>query len=244
MLDFSDKIIAKIEEQKIKPRPRWQFIVKKYTILTLAIASLILGGLSFSLIFHLLNNQDWTWQSIDRSHFLLLILNSLPLAWLAFFVLFIVTLCYNFRQLKHGYKYPVKTIALSALVTMICFGILAAILGINRQIHSLLSNRIPSYQNAFDPRMQAWDRPQAGFLSGRIKEFNEFGFILENPHQQALQVIVNRNTIISPELEGEVSERIRVFGFVSPPDSFIAQEIKPWERMRPRSGMMPPLMMR
>ncbi|MFA5163308.1 MAG: hypothetical protein WC441_02140 [Patescibacteria group bacterium] len=243
MLDLSDKIIAKIEEQKIKPRPKWQFMVKKYAVLTLAIASLLLGGLSFSVIFHLLNNQDWTWQSIDRSHFFLLILNSLPLAWLAFFVLFIVVLCYNFRQLKHGYRYPVKTIALSALVTMIFFGTLAAILGINRQVHNLL-NRVPVYQNTFDSRLQAWDRPQAGFLTGRIKEFNQSGFTLENPHLKNWQVIVSPKTIIDPELEGEINERVRVFGFVSLPGSFIAQEIKPWERMRPREGLMPPPMMR
>lgn len=218
--------------------------IKKYTVLSLAVASLILGGLSFSLIFHLLNNQDWTWQSIDRGHLLILALNSLPLAWLAFFVLFILTLYYNFRQLKNGYKYPKKMIILSALITMIFFGMLAAILGINRQVHNLLSSRMPVYQNTFDSKLQAWDKPQSGFLTGNIKEFNKAGFILENPHRQAWQVIINEDTIISAELNGDINERIRVFGFISPPNSFIAQEIKPWERMRRGPGPMSPMMMR
>ncbi|MCX6798394.1 MAG: hypothetical protein NTX66_04270 [Candidatus Falkowbacteria bacterium] len=44
MLSTSEKIVAKIEAKQLKPRPRWQFIVKKYSILTLTLTSLILGS--------------------------------------------------------------------------------------------------------------------------------------------------------------------------------------------------------
>lgn len=240
MLSTSEKIVAEIENKQLKPRPRWQFIVKKYSILSFTLASLILGSLAFSLVLHLMNSEDWGIQSISRGRFLYLMFISLPFAWLIFLVLFIVSVFYNFRQLRNGYKYPCRTIVLSALITIVFFGSLAALFGLNKTIHTALSKQSPFYREAFDPRSQAWNRPQVGFLAGQIIKLNDDGLMIRDPRANDWQIEIDTNTIIAPEVKLELNEQIKVIGAIDHDFDFDAQEIVPWERPALKNHQAPP----
>jgi len=245
MLDLSEKIISKIESKQIRPRPRWQFIAKKYAVFTIGIAALILGSLAFSLVLHLVKNQDWELQTIGRYRFLILIISSLPFVWLIFFISILALIYYNFRQLRKGYKYPTRTIILSSLAITIFFGGLAAILGLNQELHETLNNHLPpSFRAVLDTRRPAWDRPQAGLLAGKIIDLDRSHFTLEDPHLFHWQVQLDDQTVIATETELHLDDQVKIIGLALPPNIFIAQEIRPWERLtlpRHRPPLTPPL---
>lgn len=235
MLSSSEKFVAKIEENKISPKPRWQFSVKKYSVLTFTVVLLILGSLAFSLVLYLVNNQDWGLQSISRGRWLVLIITTLPYAWLLFFALFIISIFYSLRQLKHGYKYPTKTIVLSSLVTVVFFGSLAAGFGIHRRIHLLLSQQVPYYQTAFDSQARIWARPQMGFLAGKVTEFDSDNLIIQDPGLNDWQIAIGPKTVIDSDVDLELNEQVKVMGHITKDKIFEAQEIKLWEKnIRPR----------
>ncbi|MCX6798395.1 MAG: hypothetical protein NTX66_04275 [Candidatus Falkowbacteria bacterium] len=164
----------------------------------------------------------------------------MPFAWLIFLGLFIISILHNFRQLKNGYKYPRRTILLSALVTVIFFGSLAAMFDLNQKVHTALSQQVPFYRATFDPRSQVWNRPQMGFLAGKIiKLDDDDNLIIKDPRLTTWQIKINPETIISPEVELELDEQIKVIGFIINDNNFRAQEIRLWERPAWPGGQRP-----
>ena len=230
MSNASEKIIAKIESEKIKPRPQWQFSLKKYSVLALTVIALILGSLSFSLVLYLINNQDWGLQTISRSRFIFLIFMSLPFAWLVFLILFIAFIFFNFRQLRNGYKYPMRTIVATACLTIIILGSLAAGLGLHRQLHQMFSRQIPFYQTTFDPRHRLWIQPQKGFLAGQITAHQGDDLYIIDPLSNDWHIDITKRTVVAPELKLEPNEEVKIIGIIIRPGDFDAQEIRPWER--------------
>jgi hypothetical protein len=230
MNSASEKTLEKIEQEKITPKPRWQFLARQYSVWTLTVVSLLLGALAFSLILYLIGSQNWDIRQAMGSNWFRWIFLSLPLAWILFFLLFVAAIYYNVRHFKKGYKYPAYLIGVSALVTAIFFGVIAASFGLHQKIHDLFVARLPFYQQVFDDRINAWDRPGEGFLAGRINQPTADGFTLHD--------FMNHDWLIKTDSETEwegsvkflIGEQVKVVGQEIDQDTFQAQEIRPWER--------------
>jgi len=226
----SDKVSEKIADGELTPTSKWRFRFKEYSVWTLTAVCLILGSLAFSLILYLMTTQDWNIRPTMGGpiwHWLLL---SLPFAWIIFFLLFLAAVYYVVRQFKKGYRYPTRTIILSALITVIFFGALAAGLGLHRRLHQFFSQSIPYYENFFDARINAWERPQAGLLAGEITAEETDGFDLRDFRRHDWRVLVGADTRLPDDFVLFIGERVRVIGQAGDPGQFRAQEIRPWER--------------
>ncbi len=240
MPSASEKVLKKIEEGKVTPKPRWWFVARRYSVWTVAVVSLVLGSLAFSLILYLLTNQDWNLRPTAGHHFLSWLLLSLPYAWIVFFLLFLAVIYFNFRQFKKGYKYPAYLVIITACVTVVLFGSVAAGLGLHRRLHTLFVNSMPFYQTIFDARVNAWERPQAGFLAGQITAGLDDGFSLRDFRRQDWDVTMNSQTKLEDELELVVGEEVKIIGQEIGPSVFSAQEIRGWERdERPGPNAVP-----
>ena len=102
--DASKNILDKIKENKITPKPKWQFRLEQVGIWALAVLSLIIGAKAFAVIIFRLVNNDWE----IREHLGRSLLNhallTLPYLWIIVMVLFILLAYYNARHTKKGYR--------------------------------------------------------------------------------------------------------------------------------------------
>ena len=70
MNKISEKILDKIKQQHIIPKPRWQFLLKDYLIWAVFVIATIIGSLSVGIIIHLLVDFDWTaYKYLDKGFF-------------------------------------------------------------------------------------------------------------------------------------------------------------------------------
>ena len=56
---ISKKILQKIRKEQIKPKPKWEFLLKNYVFWGAFILSIIVGGLASSVAIFRLVNNDW-----------------------------------------------------------------------------------------------------------------------------------------------------------------------------------------
>ena len=55
---LSEKIIEEIKRQGIKPRPRWQFLLKRWVLWSLAVFSAVLGSIAIAIIIFTFIDHD------------------------------------------------------------------------------------------------------------------------------------------------------------------------------------------
>ena len=56
--NISKQVLEKIKDKKIKPKSKWEFLLKDYVWWFLGILALNIGGLAFSVIIYFLVNND------------------------------------------------------------------------------------------------------------------------------------------------------------------------------------------
>ncbi len=230
MSNTSEKILEKIEQGGVTPKAKWKFIAERYSIRTLAFVSLVLGSLAFSLILFLLMDQDWNIRQAMGTNWFRWLFLSLPIAWIIFFLLFLATVYFSIRHFKKGYKYPAYFIVLSALITVVFFGSLAAGLGLHQKIHSLFTRRLPFYPGIFDARINNWEQPTAGLIAGQIVLPNKDGFELKDFRGQTWEIQVSEETILPNSDDLSIGEMVKIIGQKLGQNNFKAQEIRFWER--------------
>ncbi len=57
--NLSQKTWNKIKREKIAPRPKWIFSLKYFSLWAFLASFVLIGGLSFSIIFFVIANSDW-----------------------------------------------------------------------------------------------------------------------------------------------------------------------------------------
>ena len=81
--NIPNQVLEKIKN--IRPTPRWQFLLRDYSVWILGAVSLALGSLSFSVVLFMLANNDWDIYSEISNSFFKFLLITLPYFWLVFF---------------------------------------------------------------------------------------------------------------------------------------------------------------
>jgi hypothetical protein len=251
MSDLSNKILQTIENQKIEPRPKWQFIAKSYTLWILAGLSLIFGSIASSMVFlnitdtaHMptppcLLNPNFPPCHESSIHWFFL---AIPYAWLITLGLFIWVLYYNIRHFKKAYHYPAWLLISSAFLGSILLGSLLSLAGLHRSLDDAFSRRIPIYTPMFDARVHVWQRPDEGFMAGRVKQMVTGGFDLEDFQKNIWQINLDSETIVDQEaINLNVGDMVRVIGEKTADNQFRAEEIKSWNPSHYRNNPAGPL---
>ncbi|SRR6056297_781306 len=222
---ISEKIFRKIKEDHLKPRPRWEFLLKDYTVWTLFGISLIIGGLAVSVIFHMVVNNDWDLYQYVSGNFSGFLLATLPYFWLIILAFFIVSAYYNLKHTKKGYLLSLgKILVLSLLISVFLGGGLYAA-GLSEPINNVFSRKIPFYKETLERRCKMWNRPQKGLLAGRVLE-------VESPQKFYLLDFNNKNWCVEcpqlsqcPHIQEGFNNSVKIIGKTGK-DCFQARDIK------------------
>lgn len=169
MEDLSQKIINIIKDKKIKPKSRWQFLLRDYFVWFLFTISVVIGALATSVVLFMIKTQG---------HLLILpnlglirkLSVALPYFWLIILIIFMAVAYYNFKHTKTGYRYNTCLIVVLSIVFSLALGALIFIFGMAEKFEELTYNHLPIYHNLSDHRIRMLIRPHEGILAGWVVE--------------------------------------------------------------------------
>lgn len=220
MNKLAKKILKKIEQQALKPRPHWLFIVRNILLWLLLLLWVAVGSLASAMVIDSLRFNDWqlAWQLGHH-----LIIRSLPLFWLTTLLLTIVILRSYFRKTRHGYRHSLIRITIDGLIISLLLGTIIAYSGLGKQINQNLAQR-PLYHR-LNCQDYLWHRPDQGLLIGQIL----------NQKSTVLQIVAFDNSIwtininektIQSATPTQIGQSVKIIGQITGPQIFTAREIR------------------
>ncbi|MFA5878245.1 MAG: hypothetical protein WC845_02675 [Candidatus Staskawiczbacteria bacterium] len=168
MSEISEKVIQDIEEKKIHPRPRWYFLMGRYSTFSLFVFSIVFGALSVATILFMLFDYDRDISQYFGRGLFKDILISIPYLWIVLFVFFILSADYNLRRTPRGYRFELHKIILLNLFLSILVGTGLFCFGFDSEIDDLVSRNVPFYENLIYNKDDIWVFPEKGLLSGEV----------------------------------------------------------------------------
>lgn len=220
--NLGQKIIDKIQNTHLEPKPRWHFLLKNRLVWMAGALTLLIGAVAMSVIFYLVNNQDLSLYKQADASFISWLLLSLPYFWIFFLALFIYLLYYNIKHTKKGYRYHPALLITSSILFSILLGALFSTLGIGRHIDNVLSQRAPLYDRVFNPHINMWSQPEKGRLTGliAIKQDNQHFILLDRNHSQWQVMHSGQDDALV-----QVGQVIKLIGRIEDKNKFLAQDL-------------------
>lgn len=212
---ISDTTLKLIKKKHLKPIPRWEFIAKNWGLWTALILCLLLLVLGFALsIFGVVDNI------------------IVPYLWLFIAIIFFVLSYLLFQKTKRAYHFPRWQVIVVMTALALILGTTFFKIGLARRLDSSLENRLPLYRHVVPMKLQAWSRPELGYLSGTItKIIDDSNFEIRDFSGKKWQISGN-NIIIKGRLTLNIGTDIKIIGSQSGKDTFIVSEIRPWSSGR------------
>jgi len=229
MSEITNEVLEKIKQDKIQPRPRWEFLMKDYVVWSLFAIFVVLGGLAVSVIIFMLTSHDWDiYRYLDKS-FIEYFLLSVPYFWIILIFGILAIAWLDFRNTKKGYKYDFAKIGLINIVASILLGVVFYYSGVGLKIEQVFSDNLPFYQ-AIHPMRKAdvWENPDKGLLIGEITD-------IIDDQTFNLRDLNNENWIVScikclwrGGLKKEQGMVVKVLGEKTSEDTFQVFDVRPW----------------
>ena len=158
--NICDEVFEKIKASHIKPKPRWECLLKNYIFWGLFVLSLIVGALAVSVIIFMVQNDDWDLHEKLSGDLLNFIFATLPYFWLIVMVAFITIADYYIRHTRTGYRYNLMLIIVISIGSSAMLGAMAHSAGLGRIIVDVMSAKIPLYENLNFNRAKMWIQPE------------------------------------------------------------------------------------
>jgi hypothetical protein len=232
MDNLGDKVLRKIKEECICPKPRWQFLLKDYFIWFLFLIALLLGALAFCVALYVLTTNDWDLYQYLHTSFVGHILISIPYIWIIFLAIFVLIAHYNFKHTKSGYRRETYFVVGLSVVGSLFFGAFLHTLGTGEKIEEFVEASVPMYEKiaCCGARKDIWDQPARGLLAGKIVTvMDERNFELRDFSGFDWQVQEDDDTLEYDPLQMQPGEDVKIIGEKKMDFVFWAREIRPWK---------------
>lgn len=211
----SSKVLEKISKEGIKPRPFWYFYLARFFLYFIAFLSLISGGLALAIVVYILNNQDYSLNNLFI---------FIPYAWLLTLFLLYFVIYYNFKQFPRAYRYSKKVLLIFVFLGSITLALLFSNFNCPKNLHNNFSDKSIHYRRVFDSNIHPWQRPEAGFLAGKILINNGDYLEVEDPYNN-IWIIKGENLN-----NLKIGTSWRFIGKLETENQFIVEEFRPWPR--------------
>ncbi|MDP1845174.1 MAG: hypothetical protein Q8L09_00315 [Candidatus Moranbacteria bacterium] len=233
MGEIGKKVIEKIKEEKIAPKPRWRFLMKNYFTWAMFIVSIFIGSLAFCTMLYVFFNNDWDLYKYLHTSVVGHIMLSIPYLWILFLILFLALAFYNYKHTKDGYRHETYIILLLSIAGSVILGTFLHTLGVGEKIEDFAISSVPLYEKAAccSHRKDIWDQPTIGLLGGKIIEIkDEQNFGLEDFKGTFWQVEADGETIEQEPAIIRIGKEVKVIGEEKEEGIFWAREIRPWRK--------------
>lgn len=213
-ISISDKALSLIKENQMKPIPRWEFVVKNWALWL---------GLSLSLILLMLG--------VAVSWFGLIENIITPNWWIVVSIIFLTMAYLLFQKTKKSYLFVKWRVGLAIVLLGLLMGGILFRIGVASRIDRGMESRFSLYRQMVPMRMVVWNRPESGYLSGKIvsvSDENDFVILDFNGKQWTVQ---SNNPIVRGRVKIVTGEEIKLIGEQKSENVFFGEEIRPWNGM-------------
>ncbi len=208
MTNIAEEIKKKIEEKKLKPKPRVWFVIKHVLLLAGAVVSLIFISLALSLSWEILEDQE-IW-ALRRKIFLMV--EAIPYFWIGIAVIVGVLGYLDLKKTKRGYKVRLwKVLGGMALVCLFLASIFYFV-GVAEKAEERLEKRMKGYHKVVPFSEHHWMQPERGLLMGDVLDISEEEIELEDLEENYWIVIIEEDTRFGKKGKPEKGHRIKVLG--------------------------------
>jgi glucan phosphoethanolaminetransferase (alkaline phosphatase superfamily) len=145
MTDFSENVVKEIEARGVEPKARWHFLVRRSVFWSLAIASVLLGAISFSVGDFVFFDNEGMRASVLLETPLEGVLQSIPFLWLFVFCLFTVSAYVGLRHTRTGYRYRTLMAVAGVIVVSIALGYILNLFDFGQAVHDYLLHNTSFY---------------------------------------------------------------------------------------------------
>ncbi len=145
MNDFSDSVEKEIEARGMTPRPRWHFLLKRSVFWSLAVSSVLIGAVAFSVADYVFFDNEGLSSSALLDTPLEVIVQGVPFVWLFIFVLFCFVTYVGLRNTRSGYKYRTIGVVFGVLAATIGLGLILNLFDFGQAVHYYLLNNTSFY---------------------------------------------------------------------------------------------------
>ena len=222
--NFSEKVLEQIKEHKIQPTARWLLGLQDSIVWALVLASLVIGGLTTSVVLFLFEFNEWDLYDRVSHNFWAFLLLSLPYFWLIILVIFVIFIVYNFRHTKGGYKYGSLYVILGSVILSIGLGYIFYYLGLGNAIDQVLEDRAPLYGQLMNRKQIILHHPDGGVLPGKIIQvISPQQLLIMDIRNRQWQVLVSDSVKDCPCQQGQ---KIIAIGQPMPNNLFVAEMIR------------------
>jgi glucan phosphoethanolaminetransferase (alkaline phosphatase superfamily) len=224
--NFDKKLVEKIKQDKITPKPRWHFLLKDYVIWASGTISLLIGAAAVSVMIYLFKYSSWDIREATHKSVWEFFLLTLPYFWIIFLGLFVFILYYNLKHTKRGYLYPIWLIATVSVIASILLGSIFFWADVGEQIDNLLGERAPLYDTVINRDMMFWFSPGEGRLTGLVVEKSDDSrFEIIDPQGNDWEVLMPE---VGPTTEILIiGEPVHLVGKTLSDSSFQAYMVRP-----------------
>ena len=236
MSKLTDKLLERIEQENIKPRPRIIFAMRSMLIWLVIVMAGLLSAVGSGVLYLKITQLDLSLAELVDSEFVAAIVPGL---WLAVAGLFLYAVYLNFRYTPLGYRPSALKVWLTAVGLTLLLGGGFYASGISSWTDAAAQEQIPAYKKMCDHAIEKWMNPEQGRLMGTILERNEegSGFIFAdirgvNWHVDATHAIWRGERFYQHEKQ----PKVRIIGRITAGGSFTADEIRPWPGSGAGSG--------
>jgi len=210
-INISDKAFEVISNQKIKPIPKWEFVLKNWGL-----------WLGFGLCLILLT------LGISLSWFGIIDNIITPNFWIFMAFVFLVTSYYIFDKTKKAYRFEKWQRIVFILIIGVFVGGMLFKVGLASKVDRSLESRVGFYRQMVPMRMKVWSSPDQGYLSGKITKIIDRDNFQIIDFSGSVWTIIGRNTIIRGRVQMRIGEEIKLIGVQKGPSEFEVEEIRPW----------------
>ncbi len=132
MEDLSQNILKELESRGTTPKPRWHFLFMRGLFWLLATASVVVGGIAFSVGWYVFFDNDGLHVTISN------VLQVIPYIWIIVLATFIVCAYFGFRQTRKGYRYSASLVVGLLLAASIALGLILDTWDVGQTAHKYL----------------------------------------------------------------------------------------------------------
>lgn len=165
---LKDTLFARIEREKVCPRPKYLFWGKECSFWVLWLVAVVVGALAFAVTMLVMLHGQYALYEATHENFITFMVDVLPYLWI--FILGLVTIAavYNMRHTKHGYRYPVWMLIASSVVLSFAGGSALHYFGLGYRLDEIMGKHLAVYMSQEKIEREMWQVPEKGRLVGRL----------------------------------------------------------------------------
>ena len=236
MTDISKDTLKKIKEQRIVPRTKNYFLLRRSTVWVLFGLSVILGSIAASVAIFQVKNAEWDLLKHYRHSVLEFILLFIPYLWVLFLIGFSIIAFYYFRRTKSGYRYRALTTVVLSILLSVMGGIGIYSKGLSERIETVFEDNIPFYKGSSFRARMVWMAPEKGLLAGKITGIAKDGTIKLIDFNGKEWEVNADSAIWRGRLSPVPDLEIKLIGNKTDKNRFTAKEIRPWHGRKKNQG--------